>query len=610
MKIDAEVHTIEDLKPYFFLVPDYQREYVWQADDHVEQFLNDVNAEFDPDPRLQQSYFVGSIILVKNGDKHDVIDGQQRLTTLVLTLCALRDRLLALDQAGQLDVDQQHQLKGMAEWLSSYSSKARQVRVRLELQYSESKDYLSQRIAGTRSSKTSPSIERMEAAYERIHQHLDVHERASLAQLCEFARYVFTQIELVVIETESIGSALKIFETINQRGVGLNAMDLVKNLLFSQADEGDFQAIKAHWKALGEHLKTAKEDEKPLRFLRYFLTARYHHGVLREDDVYKWVISAEGRRALNYANEPVALAQALELAAKRYAELVVATGLAKDGGAYPAVTRIGYINKHPSRLHLVLLLALHEDAPPAAISYLAEQIESFFFFSNALNIQTKYHEPLFSQWAQALRGLREVDAIAAVLAKTMLPNLQAKLGDFRQRFAQLRHTDWGPLYRQRFVLGRLENRLRELANLQPALGVEQMDSLQIEHILVQTPKGGHVPTELAPDAQAYQALVKLLGNTTLLEATINQAVNQFNDLGGSWFADKQREYANSSVLGTQLLNHQFAIGQNTRVNAAKAQLGFDFAQWDAQAIAKRQAILLELALDTWRLNGQRLDQLP
>ena len=39
MKIDAQVKSIEKLKDYFFLVPDYQREYVWKADDQVEQFL-------------------------------------------------------------------------------------------------------------------------------------------------------------------------------------------------------------------------------------------------------------------------------------------------------------------------------------------------------------------------------------------------------------------------------------------------------------------------------------------------------------------------------------------------------------------------------------------
>ena len=49
--------------------------------------------------------------------------------------------------------------------------------------------------------------------------------------LVNYVSFALTRLELVVIEAEELSSALKIFETINQRGAGLNAMDLVKNLL-------------------------------------------------------------------------------------------------------------------------------------------------------------------------------------------------------------------------------------------------------------------------------------------------------------------------------------------------------------------------------------------
>ncbi len=75
MKIDAQVKSIEKLKDYFFLVPDYQREYVWKADDQVEQFLRYIDNEYDENAEQQESYFIGSIIIVKNKNKYDVIDG-------------------------------------------------------------------------------------------------------------------------------------------------------------------------------------------------------------------------------------------------------------------------------------------------------------------------------------------------------------------------------------------------------------------------------------------------------------------------------------------------------------------------------------------------------
>lgn len=55
MKIDAKVQSISKLKDYFFLVPDYQREYVWKPDDEVEQFLIDIENEYSPDAKEQRN---------------------------------------------------------------------------------------------------------------------------------------------------------------------------------------------------------------------------------------------------------------------------------------------------------------------------------------------------------------------------------------------------------------------------------------------------------------------------------------------------------------------------------------------------------------------------
>jgi len=605
MEIKAQVHTIERLKDYHFLVPDYQREYVWKEDDQVEQFLADIANEFEPGSQEQRSYFIGSIIIVKNGNKYDVIDGQQRLTTIVLTMCALRDLL----KGQSLDPLQQNYLQTIGTWLHSFDMKARQVQVRLELQYEESKDFLLNLILGKPTTgDDTASIQRMREAYERIRGHLQQHLTRSLDDLADYAYYFLTKIDLVVIESENLSSALKIFETINQRGAGLNAMDLVKNLLFSQARGNDFSRIKERWKDLTGHLQRAGEGESPLRFLRYFLMARYHEGILREDELYKWVISAEGKRSLRYEEAPYELVVELDKGARRYADLVCATELLNDGGEFPDVTRIGFINKVKSRQHLILLLALDHAAPAQAVNYLARQIESFFFYCNTLGILTKDYERQFTLWAASLRGLKNVEAIASVIDATLLPYLKDRLGAFRQRFLALRDSDYRPLYRLRYVLGRMENTLLAQCNT-PEKGLRFIDGLQIEHILPQTPGDGNIPPALAANRAEYEAHVYRLGNVTLLESVINQAVNKFNNLNGSWFSDKQGQYAKSALLSTQLLDHNFASGVNTAVNrlSTQASVSFRTAHWDGQAIQQRQAALLELALDTWTLNQRRLD---
>ena len=268
MKIEAEVRSIQKLKDYFFVVPDYQREYVWKADDHVEQFLSDIEAEYEPGAKQQSSYFIGSVILVGDGS-FAVIDGQQRLTTIMLTLCAFRDRLK--DKTRPTKREGEH-LKKLEELLYEYDLGADRSRYRLELQYEDSHDYLKHRIDGTTyKGERTASIVRMDGAYETILEH---HRKLDDDQLIDRLNYFLTSVELVVIESEDLGSALKIFETINQRGAGLNAMDLVKNLIFRKAPEAEFAKVKIIWKELMAALEVCGEAD-PLRFLRYFLMARY-----------------------------------------------------------------------------------------------------------------------------------------------------------------------------------------------------------------------------------------------------------------------------------------------------------------------------------------------
>jgi len=604
MDIDAQVKNISKLKDYFFIVPDYQREYVWKVDDQVEQFLVDIDNEYEPGIKDQSGYFLGSIIIVANSDKYDVIDGQQRLTTIVLTMCALRDVMTGL----ALDERQAQYLKVISEWLSTFDVEAGEVQLRLELQYEESKDFLSTLIQRHEySGEKTASIEKMRDAYARIKEELNGYLQDGVEALTAFAVYFLTKIELVVIESENLSSALKIFETINQRGAGLNAMDLIKNLLFSQASQQEFSKIKEKWKELTAHLQRAGEDDKPLRFLRYFLMARYHDGILREDDIYKWVISPAGKAALKYEAKPYAFAVELEKMAKRYADLVLATELQEDGGDYPDVTRIGFINKYRSRQHLILLLALDSGASISVVNFLARQIESFFFFSNTLGIQAKDNERLFAQWAKNLRGLKDEATISIAVQDTILRQLTGKVSEFKDRFLNIRHSAYDPGYRLRFVLGRIENTLLARAGM-PPVGLKSIDAMQVEHVLPQTPKDGVVPLTYADSLGTYQSQVYRLGNVTLLESAINQAVNYFNDLTGDWFRQKQNEYANSGLLSAKLLDSNFAIGQNTAINRLKSELGFEFKQWKKAAIDDRQAILLELALETWKINGKRIDQ--
>jgi uncharacterized protein with ParB-like and HNH nuclease domain len=90
--IESQDITVGGIFQAFYAVPDYQREYVWEAA-QVEQLLSDILGEMPPKQQEgpPAEYFIGSIVVCPNvTGVLDLIDGQQRMTTLFVVLCAIR----------------------------------------------------------------------------------------------------------------------------------------------------------------------------------------------------------------------------------------------------------------------------------------------------------------------------------------------------------------------------------------------------------------------------------------------------------------------------------------------------------------------------------------
>ena len=235
MQIDAQVKSISDINQ-FFIVPDYQREYVWKANDQVKQFITDIDNAFETSNN-DSSYYLGSVIIVKKQDNYDVIDGQQRLTTIVLTLCALKDFLESITRTEAAE----NFYNAIKSWLSTFNMKTASHQNRVELQYEESQNYLGYLIHKKEyKGKVTPSIQKMQAAYDAMYEYVASLNNEGQEHLVDFIAFFFNKIVLVFIVSADLHGALKIFETSNQRGASLDAMDLVKNLIFSEANEKDF----------------------------------------------------------------------------------------------------------------------------------------------------------------------------------------------------------------------------------------------------------------------------------------------------------------------------------------------------------------------------------
>ena len=297
--IQSQDIKVADVFQAFYVVPDYQREYVWEAE-QVEQLLNDINAELGNDSGQAPEYFIGSVVVCPGtaADVLELIDGQQRMTTLFLTLCAIRDRIKELGEQPPGALEPQ------IAATSTDPSGRDHFRYRLDLQYEDSGDIIVRIAQGTldeAEEKSTRSIANIRNAYRVTLDFLKGEFGDDTDALRAFYGYLSNKVKLIRIQTKDVTKALKIFETINDRGISLDSMDLLKNLLFMKASRDEFERLKVHWKELQDVIFAMRE--KPLRFLRYFIFSHYDVDVLREDEIYGWF--AKHDSVCGYAADPI-----------------------------------------------------------------------------------------------------------------------------------------------------------------------------------------------------------------------------------------------------------------------------------------------------------------
>ena len=602
-RIENHKYSIEEaFRECFYIVPDYQREYVWR-DKEVHQLLEDIGEQIDVG--TTREYFIGTVLVSPSDQKnhYEVIDGQQRLTTFFLLLCALRHLL-------QQEPEAQHLNRLISD---SYTGSTGIVtRLKLDPRYESAAEVMAKVVeingdpvavrAGVQASGIASfgSLENLINAYSTLYRYLkDNYDDA--AKLKRYWFYLATNVVFIQISTD-VSSALKIFETINERGVGLNPMDLLKNLLFTQVKQAQFTQLKDEWKKITKPLE--KEKEKPLRFLRYFLMANYviknerGDAVVREDEIYDWFIAKDNAALCDYAGKPFEFVRKVIRNVEHY--LAFANGLGNDGKPSLAMDSLKRLAGGAFSLHFVLLLAA-ANFPKPLFDHFVAQLESFLFYYIFTKTPTKDLERSFSQWADELRAIAETsDAVKqkvqlnAFIAERFEKNMAGKsqeLADALKRFTLYSMQQ----YRTRYLLARLTQHVdMAFSGLKVPGSLESFTNLEIEHILPNKPEDdlrGKWATE--NPGMAYDDYKNRLGNLTLLEKPINIVAS--ND----YYAKKQAEYRKSSNYLTRSLVELTEVGQNTSITRINQKLSA-FPLWDSAAIDKRHNLLMGLAQDVWK----------
>ncbi len=603
-KIEDHKYTIEEaFRECFYIVPDYQREYVW-TEKEVEQLLQDIDEEFDVGERRE--YFIGTVLVSPTQQKNhfEVIDGQQRLTTFFLLLCALRQRFTGESQYPLFT--------GLLSTSYTDSGGNLKTSLKLEPRYEHAGELMNRIVAidadpeTTRSKVAAAgipkfgSLENLLGAYSTIHSFLDSNYK-DMEALRRYWGYLANNVVFIQISTD-VSSALKIFETINERGVGLNPMDLLKNLLFTQVKQLEFTRLKDEWKKITAPLERNKE--KPLRFLRYFIMANYEvknprrDGVVREDEIYDWLTDKDNAALCGYRNDPFGFVRKIIRNVERYIEFT--DGRGNDGSPSLAMDSLQQLCGAAFSLHYVLLLAA-ANFPKELFDHFLRQLESFLFYYIFTKTPTKDLERSFSIWADELREIGEIadpkmqksrlnDFVAERLQKS-IDGKDAELGDTLKRYVLGSMQQ----YRTRYLLAKLTQHVEMAFKGMSAPGnLSEFTSLEIEHILPNTPEPELRESFAAANpGRGYDEYKVRLGNLTLLEKPINIVA------GNGFFDEKKAEYAKSGNYLTRSIAGLSAVGKNSSITRINEKL-HAFQSWSAQDIEQRQDMLIALGKDVWR----------
>lgn len=585
-KIQSEDCSVASLFQSFYAVPDYQREYVWDTD-QVEQLLKDVREEMGDGPAQDApEYFIGSIVVCPGRDGVlDLIDGQQRMTTLYITLCAIRDRLAELGAQSSSVLNSQ-----IADAAVDVSGEERR-RYRLDLQYEDSGDALTRLAEGKRiETPSTQSMRNMQNAHHVVTRFLESEFGQDPAAVRKLYGYLTNKVKLIRIQTEDVAKALKIFETINDRGVGLNSMDLLKNLLFMKTPKGQFDRLKDTWKELQDTI--FRMGEKPLRFLRYFIFSRYDVDLLREDEIYGWFTKNDA--LVGYGRDPIGFAKELVAAARAYERF--RDGKNEKGERNRYLDNIRLLGGQAARQHLILLLA-GRHLGPALFDRLAAEVENLFFCYVITREPTRDFERNFAKWATELRSIKcdeELEAFILARFDKAKADLANRFDDAMGRLA-LRSLQ---LYRFQYVLAKLTQQVDLLAYGETEgtrwLGNYVSGGYEVEHIFPQTPNA-EAAAEFGPVSDPE--VVQRLGNLVLVEKSINTS------LGNRPYSEKRPVYQQSKLLLTRALSERPKVGANTRIDRAVALIE-PYSLWSEGAVHQRQRSLVTLARAVWGLPEQ------
>lgn len=540
---------------YDFAIPDYQRPYAWGRDETL-QLLDDLQSALDRD--IDEPYFLGSVVLVKEREvpAAEVIDGQQRLTTLTILFAVLRDLAEnpALSEAIQKFVEEPE-----VEWDD------RPAKPRLRLRDRDAK-FFQQNVqtVGAIVSLIELNDNHLQTDAQTLIQDNAKALHDTLASWTDDERKrLFVMLAqrtfLVVVSTPDLNSAYRIFSVMNSRGLPLTPPDIFKSTVVGAIREADRARYADLWEDLEEELGRDEFGDLFLYMRTIVSKTRAERNLLTEfpEQVLSGYLPDNGKAFVDEVLAPYALAD----------QRLINQDF--DGGnqwenVNAWLKRLVQLDNDDWRPAALWALKHHKNDPEFLDAFLRklERLAASFL------LRRIYTTPRVSRY---LELLNQLDAGAGLAAEAF------ELSEVEKQ--QTRERIEGEIYLvnkvRKYVLLRLDSLIADNPGASYAHKI-----ITVEHVLPQNPSADSKWLVDFTEADRRHWTHRI-GNLLLLNRTKNsQAQNYDFDLKKSRYF-MSRHGAAIFALTTQVLN---------------------YLEWTPAVVEQRQAELTTRLIDEWELH--------
>ena len=543
-------------------VDTHQREYAWEEDHIVElyQDFSDVITSGVPGAE----HFLGSIVVTQDLTKRPkIVDGQQRLATCLIFLAAIRDYLYTHD-----DMERAKILE--STYLITPDPDTLDTEPHLQLNGADN-EFFRKRVLSRPDSKERQA-EPSQRSHHRIAKAAAIaaewvaREAAtarpgnSYSRLKPWKDFIEDRARVIWVQVADDSTAFRIFETMNDRGLGLSASDLLKNYLFAQAHEGRKEEAHQKWFMMQGTIEGVDEDKHALvTFIRqYWLSAKDHS---TKDELY-----ANIKRKVNSEKKALELLDDLTASSSRYAAILNPSD--EFWNKFPESVKyqievLNFIRVSQGRPLLLAAITKFQSSPKqlekifkAIVNWSVRLLISGKLGSGSL--EEKYGDVARTVMTDSAKNVSQITDLFVSSVPTD--------AQFEAAFAT---ADVSKGYLAKYYLRTLEEHVKAAGSTQetnyPHWDVSKKGGLNLEHIL---------PKSVKTTNQALGEWVFRLGNIVLLQANKNAAMGS-------------EDYV--KVKSPELLKSDFVL---TREASGKKQ-------WGPNEIAERQVRLAKLAVEVW-----------